>query len=91
MARIVKRTGDGSSVEFRGVVDAARCAIEMQGGMIERVGSYETATRLRKMPIPADVIRSGLGKTVVHRGQRGTTALAGSVSGCLIKSVKRAG
>ena len=34
--RIVKRTGDGSIVEFRSVVDAVRCAIEMQNGMVER-------------------------------------------------------
>ena len=27
--RIVKRTGDGSIVEFRSVVDAVRCAIEI--------------------------------------------------------------
>jgi adenylate cyclase len=34
--RIVKRTGDGSLVEFRSVVDAVRCAIEVQNGMIDR-------------------------------------------------------
>jgi adenylate cyclase len=34
--RIVKRTGDGSIVEFRSVVDAVRCAIEVQNGLIER-------------------------------------------------------
>jgi TolB-like protein/Tfp pilus assembly protein PilF len=34
--RIVKRTGDGSIIEFRSVVDAARCAIEIQNGLIER-------------------------------------------------------
>ena len=34
--RIVKRTGDGTIIEFRSVVDAVRCAIEMQNGMIER-------------------------------------------------------
>ncbi|HZZ22859.1 MAG TPA: adenylate/guanylate cyclase domain-containing protein [Roseiarcus sp.] len=34
--RIVKRTGDGSLVEFRSVVDAVRCAIEVQNGMVER-------------------------------------------------------
>jgi adenylate cyclase len=34
--RIVKRTGDGSIIEFRSVVDAARCAIEVQNGMVER-------------------------------------------------------
>jgi adenylate cyclase len=34
--RIVKRTGDGILVEFRSVVDAVRCAIEIQLGMAER-------------------------------------------------------
>ena len=34
--RIVKRTGDGSLIEFRSVVDAVRCAIEVQNGLIER-------------------------------------------------------
>jgi adenylate cyclase len=34
--RIVKRTGDGLLVEFRSVVDAVRCAIEVQHGIIER-------------------------------------------------------
>ena len=34
--RIVKRTGDGSIIEFRSVVDAVNCAIEVQRAMIER-------------------------------------------------------
>ena len=34
--RVVKRTGDGSLIEFRSVVDAVRCAIEVQKGMVER-------------------------------------------------------
>ena len=34
--RIVKRTGDGSLIEFRSVVDAVRCAIEVQNGLVER-------------------------------------------------------
>ena len=34
--RIVKRTGDGSLIEFRSVVDAVRCAIEVQKGMVDR-------------------------------------------------------
>jgi adenylate cyclase len=34
--RIIKRTGDGSIVEFRSVVDAVRCALEVQTGMVER-------------------------------------------------------
>src|SRR6202041_3385810 len=34
--RVVKRTGDGILIEFRSVVDAVRCAIEVQTGMVER-------------------------------------------------------
>jgi TolB-like protein/class 3 adenylate cyclase len=34
--RIVKRTGDGTIVEFRSVVDAVRCAIEVQSAMVDR-------------------------------------------------------
>src|ERR1700687_3318685 len=34
--RIVKTTGDGMLVEFVSVVDAVRCAVEIQRGMVER-------------------------------------------------------
>ena len=34
--RIVKTTGDGMLVEFASVVDAVRCAVEMQRGMAKR-------------------------------------------------------
>jgi adenylate cyclase len=34
--RVVKRTGDGILIEFRSVVDAVRCAVEVQDGMVER-------------------------------------------------------
>jgi TolB-like protein/class 3 adenylate cyclase/Tfp pilus assembly protein PilF len=34
--RVVKRTGDGSLIEFRSVVGAVRCAIGLQTGMVER-------------------------------------------------------
>jgi TolB-like protein len=34
--RVVKRTGEGILIEFRSVVDAVRCAIEVQNGMAER-------------------------------------------------------
>src|SRR5258708_3478833 len=33
---VFKRTGDGVLIEFRSVVDAVRCAIEVQNGMVER-------------------------------------------------------
>src|SRR5208283_2832830 len=34
--RVVKRTGDGAIVEFRSVVEAARCAIEVRSGLAQR-------------------------------------------------------
>ena len=34
--RVVKRTGDGALVEFRSVVQATRCAIQLQNTMAER-------------------------------------------------------
>ncbi len=34
--RVVKRTGDGILIEFRSVVDAVRCAVAVQNGMVER-------------------------------------------------------
>src|SRR5580692_10224318 len=34
--RVVKRTGDGALVEFRSVVEAVRCPIEVQNSMAER-------------------------------------------------------
>ena len=44
--RIVKRTGDGSIVEFRSVVDAVRCAIEVQSGMVDRNAGVAAEKRI---------------------------------------------
>ena len=44
--RIVKRTGDGSIIEFRSVVDAVRCAIEVQNGMVERNAGVSPDNRI---------------------------------------------
>src|SRR5271167_3293347 len=44
--RIVKRTGDGILIEFRSVVDAVRCAIEVQSGMIERNAGLPAERRI---------------------------------------------
>jgi hypothetical protein len=44
--RIVKRTGDGSIIEFRSVVDAVRCAIEVQNGLIERNAGLSPERRI---------------------------------------------
>ena len=52
---MVKRTGDGAIVEFRSVVDAVRCAIEVQNGMVERNGGLP----------PSDALSSVIG---IHLG-----------------------
>ena len=44
--RVVKRTGDGSIIEFRSVVDAVRCAIEVQSGMMERNAGVPSERRI---------------------------------------------
>jgi adenylate cyclase len=44
--RIVKRTGDGSIVEFRSVVDAVNCAIEVQRAMVERNAGVASDRRI---------------------------------------------
>jgi len=43
---VVKRTGDGSIVEFRSVVDAVRCAIEVQNAMVERNAGVPEVRRI---------------------------------------------
>jgi adenylate cyclase len=45
--RIVKNTGDGFLVEFASVVDAVRCAIEMQRGMIDREPDFSDEQRIK--------------------------------------------
>jgi adenylate cyclase len=44
--RIVKRTGDGSLIEFRSVVDTVRCAIEVQNGLAERNAGLPSERRI---------------------------------------------
>src|SRR6202158_1620745 len=44
--RVVKRTGDGALVEFRSVVDAVRCAIEVQNAMVERNAGLPAERRI---------------------------------------------
>jgi adenylate cyclase len=44
--RVVKNTGDGFLAEFPSVVDAVRCAVEMQRGMAERNAGIEAAERI---------------------------------------------
>jgi hypothetical protein len=44
--RVVKLTGDVSIIEFRSVVDAARCPVEVQTAMIERNAGVPPAKRI---------------------------------------------
>jgi TolB-like protein/class 3 adenylate cyclase/Tfp pilus assembly protein PilF len=45
--RIVKNTGDGFLAEFASVVDAVRCAVEVQRGMPERESEVPEERRIR--------------------------------------------
>jgi adenylate cyclase len=45
--RIVKTTGDGMLVEFPSVVDAVRCAAEVQRGMVDRESEATDERRIR--------------------------------------------
>jgi len=45
--RIVKNTGDGMLVEFASVVDAVRCAAEVQRGMLDREPEVSDEQRIR--------------------------------------------
>lgn len=44
--KVVKNTGDGMLAEFGSVVDAVRCAIEIQRGMAEKNAAIAQATRI---------------------------------------------
>src|SRR5215813_4710640 len=61
--RVVKRTGDGVLIEFRSVVDAVRCAIEVQNGMVERNAGLpsERRTQLRVGIHLGDVVEVSFG------------------------------
>jgi class 3 adenylate cyclase len=55
--RIVKTTGDGMLVEFVSVVDAVRCAVEIERGMAERnsgVPIVRDATARPRHPVRGD-------------------------------------
>jgi adenylate cyclase len=44
--RIIKSTGDGFLVEFQSIVDAVRCAVEMQREMAERNADISAERRI---------------------------------------------
>src|SRR5690348_13597781 len=45
--RVVKNTGDGFLAEFQSVVDAVRCAVEVQRGMLDREQEVPDERRIR--------------------------------------------
>src|SRR5215468_4374032 len=45
--RIVKTTGDGMLVEFVSVVDAVRCAVDIQRAMVERTAGMPAERRIQ--------------------------------------------
>ena len=59
--RIVKTTGDGLLIEFASVVDAVRCAVEVQQGMTERNTEVPEEKRIEfRIGINlGDIIRDG--------------------------------
>src|SRR5690242_11224721 len=44
--RIIKNTGDGALIEFASVVDAVRCAVEIQREMIDRTADLSEGRRI---------------------------------------------
>jgi adenylate cyclase len=60
--RIVKTTGDGALVAFASVVDAVRCAVEIQREMIDRNADVPTERRI------AFCIGINLGDIIIDEG-----------------------
>ena len=54
--RVVKRTGDGLLIEFRSVVDAVRCAVEVQNAMVDRNAGVPRKPRLWRAPLAAALL-----------------------------------
>jgi adenylate cyclase len=82
--RIVKTTGDGLLIEFANVVDAVRCAVEVQQAMGERSAHLAEAQRIEfRMGINlGDIIRDGrdiYGDGVNIGARLGTLAEPGAV------------
>ena len=73
--RVIKRTGDGALVEFRSVVDAVRCAIEVQNGMVERNAGVPQDRRI-EFRIGIHLGRCGRGKRRRPDGRRRQHRLA---------------
>jgi hypothetical protein len=54
--RIVKTTGDGVLIEFPSVVDAVRCAVEIQLGMAERAAVAPTDRRIDDLRMGINIV-----------------------------------
>ena len=82
--RIVKRTGDGSLIEFRSVVDAVRCAIEVQHGLAERNAGLPPERRIEfRATLQCTTINPLPSPKSIVFGARGMSRL-------MLKSAKRA-
>ena len=86
--RVVKRTGDGAIIEFRSVVDAVRCAIEVQqrNGRAQRRRARKTAASTFRIGVHlGDVVEEGDGDLIGDgvkspRGSRASPPPVRSVS-----------
>ncbi len=54
----MKRTDDGAIVEFRSVVDAVRCAVEILNAMVERNSDVPSDRRIAR-PVAERLVRHG--------------------------------
>jgi hypothetical protein len=78
--RIVKTTGDGLLLEFPSVVDAVRCAVDVQRGMAERRPSSESTfvSVSTSVTSSSTVTTSSVMASMSLRGCRHWPNLAGS-------------
>ena len=83
---VVKRTGDGALIEFRSVVDAMRCAIEIQNGMVERC-QLTTAVNVKTILLADPVISRDI--SLLQLKQRLLSPAALRMKETLVESVGR--
>jgi hypothetical protein len=83
--RVVKNTGDGFLAEFASVVDAVRCAVEIQRGMVEGVpvtcyrlrSSRNLSGALHQRESASSARHRACLNTPLHPPQSGQASLAG--------------
>src|SRR5471032_1042004 len=66
--RIVKTTGDGMLVEFASVVDAVRCAVELQRCMNERNARLSVLRWFARAPITSPISGHSQGPSACLKG-----------------------